>query len=190
MIMLRFKDKLKLLDVGITAVAAILSVGIMLYGIAHFGLANAWPELVLNLFYIACLVMMGMYSFNHLKPEIFNYWSSLCLGMTVLLRDVLFPPPLANYALHLICMSLSVVLILMFTYFYSRKDWLSYTKSNLWLIFIVDMLIASFYHIDIYFFESVDEYTDYMLTEIWIRPTITYGLVACFITETGEHENK
>lgn len=190
MIMLRYKDKLKLLDVGITAVAAILSVGIMLYGVAHFGLANAWPELVLNLFYIACLVMMGMYSFNHLKPEIFNYWSSLCLGMTVLLRDVLFPPPLANYALHLICMTLSVVLILMFTYFYSRKDWLSYTKSNLWLIFIVDMLIASFYHIDIYFFESVDESTDYMLTEIWIRPTITYGLVACFITETGEHENK
>ena len=22
-----------------------------------------------------------------------------------------------------------------------------------------------------------------MLTEIWIRPTITYGLVACFVTE-------
>ena len=28
-----------------------------------------------------------------------------------------------------------------------------------------------------------DEYTNYMLTEIWIRPTITYGLVACFVTE-------
>ena len=27
------------------------------------------------------------------------------------------------------------------------------------------------------------EFTDYMLTEIWIRPTITYGLVACFVTE-------
>ena len=25
--------------------------------------------------------------------------------------------------------------------------------------------------------------TNYMLTEIWIRPTITYGLVACFVTE-------
>ena len=121
--MLRYKDKLKLLDVGITAVAAILSVGIMLYGVAHFGLANAWPELVLNLFYIACLVMMGMYSFNHLKPDIFNYWSSLCLGMTVLLRDVLFPPPLANYALHLICMTLSVVLILMFTCFRDEKGY-------------------------------------------------------------------
>ena len=29
----------------------------------------------------------------------------------------------------------------------------------------------------------INEYTDYMLTEIWIRPTITYGLVACFVTE-------
>ena len=26
--------------------------------------------------------------------------------------------------------------------------------------------------------------TNYMLTEIWIRPTITYGLVACFVTES------
>ena len=30
-------------------------------------------------------------------------------------------------------------------------------------------------------------YTDYLLVEIWIRPTITYGLVACFVTE---RENK
>ncbi|MBQ7427927.1 MAG: hypothetical protein IJV20_11910 [Prevotella sp.] len=26
----------------------------------------------------------------------------------------------------------------------------------------------------------------YLMTEIWIRPTITYGLVACFVTETNE----
>ena len=29
-------------------------------------------------------------------------------------------------------------------------------------------------------------YTNYFLTEIWIRPTITYGLVACFVTEKRE----
>ena len=40
--------------------------------------------------------------------------------------------------------------------------------------------------LDIMYFESVDEYTNYMLTEIWIRPTITYGLVACFVTEMQE----
>ena len=51
--------------------------------------------------------------------------------------------------------------------------------------FVIDALIAAFYHFDIMYFEAVDEYTNYMLTEIWIRPTITYGLVACFLTETG-----
>ena len=54
--------------------------------------------------------------------------------------------------------------------------------GNLWMIFIVDALIATLYNIDIYL-EPIDEYTNFMLTEIWIRPTITYGLVACFITE-------
>ena len=34
---------------------------------------------------------------------------------------------------------------------------------------------------------STDKYTQYLLTEIWIRPTITYGLVASFVSET---ENK
>jgi len=29
----------------------------------------------------------------------------------------------------------------------------------------------------------LDEYTIYLATEIWIRPTITYGLVACYISE-------
>ncbi len=66
-----------------TAVAAVLSVGIMLYGISHFGLGEAWPELVLNLCYIACLVMMVMYFFKRLESQHFNYWSSVFVGITV-----------------------------------------------------------------------------------------------------------
>ena len=181
----KFRKKAKVFDIGITAIAAVLSVGMMLYGVFYFGLEEAWPELVLNMFYMACLVMMWMYFFNRLKSQQFNYWCTLCLGMTILLRDILFPPPLAFYSLHLACLSLSVLLLLMLTFFYARKNWKSYTKGNLWMIFIVDMAIAALYNYDIYL-EPIDEYTDYMLTEIWIRPTITYGLVACFVTETKE----
>ena len=180
---LRFNNKLKLMDVGYTGVVGTFSVGAMLYGVVHFGLEIAWFELLLNLFYIACLVMMGLYFFNRLKPDHFNYWSSVCVGLTVLLRDVLFAPELASKPIHLICLTLSVWLLMMLTYFYSRKEWKSYTKRNLWMIFVVDFVIAVLYHYDIYYLEPVDEYTDYLLTEIWIRPTITYGLVACFITE-------
>ena len=50
------------------------------------------------------------------------------------------------------------------------------------MIFIVDMLIAGLYNLDI-ILEPTNEYTAYLLTEIWIRPTITYGLVACFVKE-------
>ena len=179
----RFKKNAKVFDIVITAVAAMLSVGIMLYGVAHFGLSEAWPELVLNLFYIACLAMIWMYFFNRLDSHNFNYWCSVSVGMTVLLRDILFAPPLAYYSLHLACLTLSVLLLCTLTYFYARKDWKSYTKRNLWAICVIDMLIAALYNLDIYL-EPTDEYTTYMLTEIWIRPTITYGLVACFVTET------
>ena len=55
----RFKKKSQIIDVGVTSVGAVLSVGTMLYGVSQFGLGEAWPELVLNLCYIACLVMMG-----------------------------------------------------------------------------------------------------------------------------------
>ena len=102
--------------------------------------------------------------------------------MTVLLRDVLFAPPLVNYPLHLICLTLSVVLLLMLTFFYARKDWKTYSKSNLWAICIIDVVIATLYNIDI-FLETPDEYSTYLMVEIWIRPTITYGLVACFVKE-------
>ena len=178
----RFKKNAKIFDVGITAVAAMVSVGIMLYGVGHFGLRAAWPELVLNLFYIACLVMIGMYFFNRMDAHRFNYWCSISVGMTVLLRDILFAPPLAFYALHLACLTLSVLLLCTLTFFYARKNWQSYTKRNLWAIFVIDMMIAILYNYDIYL-EPIDESTNYMLTEIWIRPTITYGLVACFVTE-------
>jgi hypothetical protein len=101
----------------------------------------------------------------------------------VLLRDILFPPPLANFPLHLACLTLSVLLLCMLTFFYARKNWKSYSKSNLWTISVIDMLIATLYNYDIYI-EPVNEFTDYLLVEIWIRPTISYGLVACFVTET------
>jgi hypothetical protein len=181
----RFNKNAKIFDIVITSVAAMLSVVIMLYGVAHFGLQEAWPELVLNLFYIACLVMIWMYFFNYrITTQQFNYWCSISVGITVLLRDILFPPPLAFYSLHLICLILSVLLLCMLTFFYARKDWKGYTKTNLWSICIVDILIATLYNYDIYI-EPFSEYTNYMLTEIWIRPTITYGLVACFVTEAA-----
>lgn len=180
----RFDKKAKIFDIVITAVGGTLSVGVMLYAVFHFGLSEAWPEMVLNMFYIACLVMIWMYFFNYrLTHQQFNYWCSVSLGATVLLRDVLFPPPLAFYALHLACLTLSVLLLCTLTFFYARKNWQSYTKSNLWMIFVIDVLIATLYNYDIYL-EPVNEYTNYLLTEIWIRPTITYGLVACFVTET------
>ena len=180
----RFDKKAKIFDIVITAVGGTLSVGVMLYAVFHFGLSEAWPEMVLNLFYIACLVMIWMYFFNYrLTHQQFNYWCSVSLGATVLLRDILFPPPLAFYALHLACLTLSVLLLCTLTFFYARKNWQSYTKSNLWMIFVIDVLIAILYNYDIYL-EPVNEYTNYLLTEIWIRPTITYGLVACFVTET------
>ncbi|MBO4446645.1 MAG: hypothetical protein J5764_00795 [Bacteroidales bacterium] len=183
---LRFKKKSDIFNIAVTAVAAVLSVGIMLYGVGHFGLKNTWPELVLNLSYIACLVMMWMYFFNfRITSQQFNYWCSVCIGIAVLLRDVLFPPPLAYYPILLACRILSVLLLLTLMYFYARKDWETYSKRKLWIICIIDMLIAALYNLDI-ILEPTDEYTAYMLTEIWIRPTITYGLVACFIKEAKE----
>ena len=181
----RFKKGTKIFDIVITAVGGTLSVAVILYGVFHFGLSETWPELVLNVFYIACLVMIWMYFFGsrRITTQQFNYWCSVSVGMTVLLRDILFPPPLANYPLHLSCLTLSVLLLCTLTYFYARKNWRSYTKLNLWSVFIIDALIAALYQFDIMCYESVDEYTNYMLTEIWIRPTITYGLVACFVTE-------
>ena len=182
----RFKNKSDIFNIVVTAIAAVLSVGIMLYGVWHYGLQHAWPELVLNLFYVASLIMMWMYFFNvRITPEQFNSWCSVCVGVTIILRDILFPPTLAYEALHLGCLALSVALIIMLTYFYARKDWKSYTKKNLWAIFVVDMLIAMLYNIDI-ILEPTDEFTSYMMVEIWIRPTITYGLVACFIKGTKE----
>ena len=178
----RFKKKSQIFDIGITAVSVVLSVGTMLYGISQFGLGEAWPELVLNLFYIACVVMMAMYFFKRIDSQHFNYWSSVCAGITVLLRDILFPPPLENYPIHLACLTLSVLLLLLFTFFYARKDWKSYTKRNLWLLFIIDTVIAGLYNYVIYR-NPINEYTNYLLTEIWIRPTIVYGLVACFASE-------
>ncbi|MBQ9546476.1 MAG: hypothetical protein IJU90_04230 [Bacteroidales bacterium] len=180
----RFKKGAKIFDIVITTVAGMLSVGVTLYGVFHFGLHESWPELILNLLYMACLAMIWMYFFDYrITTRQFNYWCSLLVGVSVLLRDILFAPPLAFYGLHLICLVLSVTLLCTLTYFYGRKNWKSYTKRNLWVICIIDMLIAALYNYDIYI-EPINEYTDYLLTEIWIRPTITYGLVACFVTES------
>ncbi|MBR1871668.1 MAG: hypothetical protein IJ795_00485 [Bacteroidales bacterium] len=183
---IRFENKSDVLNVLVTIVAAALSVTMMIYGVIHLGLSETWPELVLNVFYIACVAMMLMYFFKvGITTKQFNYWCTLNVGITVLLRDILFAPPLANYPLHLVCLTLSSALLVMLTYFYARKDWKTYSKSNLWMIFLIDMLIAILYNIDI-FIEPFNEYSSYLMIEIWIRPTITYGLVACYVKAKDE----
>ena len=182
---IRFKSKSDIFNVLLTAVFAIVSVGMMLFGVLHFGLSQTWPELVLNLFYIACLVMIGMYFFQcGITTKQFNYWCTVCLGITVLLRDILFAPKLPYYSLRIACLTLSVALLMMLVYFYARRDWKTYSKRNLWMICIVDVLIATLYNIDI-MLEPSDPTSIYMMVEIWIRPTISYGLVACFVKETN-----
>ena len=74
MLNIRFKKKSEIFDVAITAIGGAVSVGTVLYGVWHLGLHETWPELVLNLFYIACLVMMGMYFFKYrITTMQFNY---------------------------------------------------------------------------------------------------------------------
>ena len=182
----RFKNKSDVVNIAVTTLAAAVSVGMMIYGVFALGIKETWPELVLNVFYIACIVMIGMYFFSwRITTDQFNYWCTLNVGITVLLRDILFAPPLVNYPFHLTCLTLSVALLILLTYFYARKDWKAYTKRNLWLICIIDMLIAALYNIDI-LLEASSEYSAYMMVEIWIRPTITYCLVACFIKESKD----
>ncbi len=186
----RFKSTRKILDIVITAVAAMLSVGTTIYGVFYFGINDHYAQLavIVNIFYLACLVMIWMYFFNvYLTTHQFNYWCSLCLGITVLLRDILFPSYLSNYIVQLSVLTLSVLLLCMLTYFYARKEWKTYTKGNLWTILLVDVLIATLYHLEIYL-EPNNEYTEFFLTEIWTRPTITYGLVACYIISGEEGE--
>ena len=100
----------------------------------------------------------------------------------MLLRDILFAPPLKFFSIHLLYLTFSVLLLVMLTYFYARKQWSTYSKRNLWMICIVDMVIAWLYTYAI-IIEPINDYTCFLLTEIWIRPTITYGLVVCFVTE-------
>ena len=69
----RFKERAKVIDIVITALAVMLSVGTMLYGIFHYGLAETWPELVLNVFYIACVVMIWLYFFDHKAIQLLVY---------------------------------------------------------------------------------------------------------------------
>ena len=82
-------------------------------------------------------------------------------------------------------LDMKLKLLLMLVFFYARKQWKTYTKRDLWMIFLVDVVIAALYNYDNYF-EPTEIYTDYLLIEIWIRPTITYGMVACFVTEVEE----
>ena len=70
----RFKQKGKIVDIAIVLVAGIVSVATMIYAVFHFGLKEAWNELILNFFYIACLVMIAMYFFKAgITTKQFNY---------------------------------------------------------------------------------------------------------------------
>ncbi len=179
----------KNIDIGLVIVTIVLSLASVIYGVFYFGLNDgySWLGLLLSGCYLWCVILIGMFIFNTgITFNQFNYLCSLGVGLSVLLRDILFQSEMAFYSLELGTRALSVLLLCMLTYFYARKEWKTYTKWNLWMIFIVDTAIAIMYNLDIYF-EPTNEYTEYFLVEIGIRPTITYGMVSCFVSEAKYH---
>ncbi len=182
----RFTTLSKISDVVITATGGVISVISVIHYLTEFGISDMWLEPLLDVFYIACLTLIWLYFFYRIESKTFNYWITVLVGITVMLRDIVFSTTMANPWLDRGCLTLNVILLCMLTYFYSRKDWKSYTKMNLWMIFIVDAAIAMLMSIDLVYYERPTIYYDFVLTEIWIRPTITYGLVACFISEKEE----
>ena len=91
--MLRFKKKIKIADVGITAIAGILSVCVMYYAVYKFGMQEAGEELILNMFYLACLVMIGLYFFNRMAGHLLPACDlSFPLGLAASHADILLCP--------------------------------------------------------------------------------------------------
>ena len=74
---IRYKKKAKIFDIGIAFVVGIISVATMIYGVFHFGLKGSWPELTLNVFYLASLAMILLYFSNRINSIQFNYWCSI-----------------------------------------------------------------------------------------------------------------
>ncbi|MCR4765518.1 MAG: hypothetical protein K5856_05025 [Bacteroidaceae bacterium] len=180
----RFKQRTKILDIAISFISVVLSVGSLVYGAFYYDLddLSILIELSLNVLYILCLVLIGLYFYKiHITTHQFYYWCSICIGIAIFLRDILFPVEM-DYSFHLVRITLATLMLLMLTYFYSRKEWRTYTKRNLWFILLVDVLIAAVYQTEVILYPS-SELTDFYVTEIWIRPTITYCLVACYMSE-------
>lgn len=130
----RFEKKGKILDVVMAATSAMLSITMIIYGIFHFGMDNEFlmRGIVLSFIYLACVIMTWMYFFNIcITTEQFNYWCSMCIGVAVLIRDILFQPPLENYPIQLSILTLSVLLVNTITFFYARKDWKKIHQARL-----------------------------------------------------------
>jgi len=180
------EKKKKNVDIALVIATIVISLATVIYGVFKFGLNDgySWLGLLMSGCYLWCVILIGMFVFNkHITYNQFNYWCSLGVGFSVLLRDILFPTELEFYSIELSCRALSVLLLCMLTYFYARKEWKTYTKWNLWMICIVDTAIAILYNLDIYL-EPENQYTEFFLADIWIRPTITYGMVTCFVAES------
>ncbi len=180
------KKKKGNVDIALVIASIVLSVATIIYGVFKFGLNDgySWLGLLMSGCYLWCVILIVMFIYNiHITYNQFNYWCSVGVGISVLLRDILFPSELAFYPIDLSCRALSVLLLCMLTYFCARNEWKTYTKQNLWMICIVDTAIALLYNLDIYL-EPTNEYTDFFLADIWIRPTITYGMVTCFVAES------
>jgi len=180
------KTKKGSVDIALVIASIVVSVATVIYGVFKFGLNDeySWLGLLTSGAYLWCVILIGMFIFNiKISYHQFNYWCSLGVGFSVLLRDILFPSEMQFYAIELSSRALSVLLLCMLTYFYARKEWKTYTKWNLWMICIVDTAIALLYNLDIYL-EPTNQYTEFFLVDIWIRPTITYGMVSCFVAES------
>ena len=183
----RFQSKSVRVDIGMNSIMIIFSAVIMIGG-SLTDFRQFWPVVVLNSMYITGFVLIILYSFTRsLSSRNFFIATLWLLTGTIVLRELLFPPELANFAIEKICQAFAIAMILCINRFDHYWPKPNIAKRLMWAMIILDMLIAVLYNLDLFLFEKTSEFDSfYIQVEIWIRPLISYCVLRCYLTRMKE----
>lgn len=141
-----------------------------------------WSDLIVHLLYLACFMLMFLYLFDvGVSSHAMFKYSLLTFGLTILLQNILFPPPSPSSGFTAAASFLAVAIIGALIVWY--MGWRDIHRSNRMAVVILVALVIS---CALYTWSALRMgaiFTSMVITVIgiWIRPLIAACIFACYL---------
>lgn len=151
----------------------------------------SWPDLIVHFLFVTCFLLLLVYLYRGgMSSHAMFKYSLLTFGVTIILQNVLFPPPSPSTGFTAMTSFLAVAIIGALIVWYMGWQDVKRSKHMALVILAALAIDSSLYTWSLYVMGARFTSMTVTVISIWVKPAIAACIFACYIFRMAKKNEK